>query len=150
MLTGGFFGTYVIAVPFVAWILTQVVKIVLYGRFKQFRSWRDLFKSGGMPSAHTSFMGALTVAILIKEGIQSTSFAIALAISAIVVYDAIHVRMESGKHGAIFNEIFQSGQVTSVRLEEDYPLETSVGHTIPEVFGGGIFGVILGILLMYL
>lgn len=150
MLTGGFFSTYIIAVPIVTWILTQAVKILLYGRYRQFRSWRDLFKSGGMPSAHSSFMCALCVAVYVREGLLSTPFAITLSLTGIVVYDAIHVRLESGRHASILNEVYQNGQIASRVLEESYPLETSIGHTVNEVAGGIVFGTALGFLLMSL
>lgn len=150
MLTGGFFSTYIILVPACTWIANQMVKILLYGRYKQFRSWRDLFKSGGMPSAHTSFMFSLCVAVLLREGITSSLFAVTLALTGIVVYDAMHVRLESGKHAAIINEIFQSGQIASPMLEKHYPLEASIGHTFYEVCGGAIFGIVMGFLFMSL
>lgn len=150
MILGGFFSTYIIAVPVVTWIANQAVKILLYGRFRQFRSWKDLFKSGGMPSAHTSFMCSLSTAIFLREGIASTSFAIVLALTGIVAYDAMHVRLESGKHAVIMNEIYQNQQITSVSLQEEYPLETSIGHTFWEVAGGIIFGTAMGFLLLSL
>jgi len=150
MLTGGFFSTYILAIPIVTWILNQVVKILMYGRYKQFRSWRDLFKSGGMPSAHTSFMCSLATAVFVREGFASTTFAVVMAMAGIVVYDAMHVRMEAGKHALVMNEIFQNKQVTSPTLDAEYPFETSIGHTFAEVCGGVVFGVVMGFLLMSL
>lgn len=150
MLTGGFFSTFIIAIPVVTWIANQAVKILMYGRFRQFRSWRDMFKSGGMPSAHTSFMFALSTAIFFKEGITSTLFALSLSLTAIVIYDAMHVRLESGRHAAILNEVYQNQQITSPTIKEGYPLEVSIGHTFREVCGGAIFGIVLGFLLMHL
>ena len=150
MLTGGFFSNYIIAIPVLTWVLNQAVKILLYGRFKQFRSWKDLFKSGGMPSAHTSFMCSLSTAVLLRDGYTSTSFAIVLCLTGIVLYDAMHVRLESGKHASVLNEIFHSRQIVSPTLEKEYPLETSVGHTFPEVCGGVLFGALMGLLLMQL
>lgn len=95
-------------------------------------------------------MFSLCVAVLIREGVASTLFAVTLALTGIVAYDAIHVRMESGKHAAIFNELYQSGQVISPMLKDQYPLEISIGHTFWEVCGGAIFGIGMGLLLMLL
>ena len=103
-----------------------------------------------MPSAHSSFMCALCVAVYVREGLLSTPFAITLSLTGIVVYDAIHVRLESGRHASILNEVYQNGQIASRVLEESYPLETSIGHTVNEVAGGIVFGTALGFLLMSL
>lgn len=150
MFTGGFFGTYIIAIPILTWIANQAVKILLYGRFRHFRSWRDMFKSGGMPSAHTSFMFALSTALFLKHGPASDILAVALALTAVVMYDAMHVRLESGRHALILNEVYQNQQLSSPSLEKAYPLEVSIGHTMKEVLGGAVFGVFMGCLLMYL
>jgi acid phosphatase family membrane protein YuiD len=48
-----------------------------------------------MPSAHTAVAVSLTTAIAIKHGIWSDLFAISMAFTIIIIYDAINVRFEA-------------------------------------------------------
>ena len=73
---------------------------------------------------------------------------VAFALMVIVIYDAMGVRYETGKQGAminqILNELFVEGKpLTDERLKE------LVGHSPIEVLGGALIGVI-AILIFYL
>ncbi|MDR0771522.1 MAG: divergent PAP2 family protein [Candidatus Peribacteria bacterium] len=48
---------------------------------------------------------SLTTAIAIKNGIYSDEFAIAISFTVIIIYDAINIRHEAGKHAEAINEI---------------------------------------------
>ena len=76
-----------------AWALAQLVKIPLdYLRTRRW-NWALLFTTGGMPSSHSSLMTATTLAIGLYYGLDNPLFAIGVAITMIVVYDAAGVRM---------------------------------------------------------
>ena len=131
-----------------AWLLAQVIKFVLYSCIEKTINWRRIWGSGGMPSSHTAFTVALMLATGLTEGFQTTAFAIAFAMMVIVVYDAMGVRYETGKQGAminqILNELFVEGKpLTDERLKE------LVGHSPIEVLGGALTGIII-ILIFYI
>jgi len=48
-----------------------------------------------MPSVHSSVVVALATAVAIKSGITSDLFAISMAFTVIIIYDAINVRFEA-------------------------------------------------------
>jgi acid phosphatase family membrane protein YuiD len=57
-----------------------------------------------MPSAHTAVAVSLTTAIAIKNTIWSDLFAISMAFTIIIIYDAINVRFEAGLHASALNK----------------------------------------------
>ena len=71
---------------FAAWFIAQASKSIFSKTKKSF------FRCGGMPSAHTAFVSALTTSIGIVSGFSSALFCVTLAFSIIVAHDAINVR----------------------------------------------------------
>ena len=69
-----------------AWIICQVLKIFTSKNKKAF------FKLGGMPSAHSAFVSALSTSVGLTEGFNSAIFFVTLGFSALIVHDAIHIR----------------------------------------------------------
>jgi len=122
-------------------ILTQLYKFIrdsAKGRI----NWSTLNTYGGMPSAHTAFVAALTTAVGISEGIDSAIFAVSFILSAIIVRDAIGFRRYLGTHGRVINML-----VRELPDGEDlkYPLQLKerVGHTPLEAFVGALVGIII-------
>jgi uncharacterized protein len=54
-----------------------------------------MFGSGGMPSAHSTFVIALATAMGLKYGATSDEFLICLVFSIIIIYDAMNVRYQA-------------------------------------------------------
>jgi acid phosphatase family membrane protein YuiD len=48
-----------------------------------------------MPSVHSAVVVSLTTSVALKLGIDSDLFAICLAFTVIIIYDAINVRFEA-------------------------------------------------------
>jgi acid phosphatase family membrane protein YuiD len=48
-----------------------------------------------MPSVHSSVVVSLTTAMALKHGLGSDHFALAMAVTVIIIYDAINVRYEA-------------------------------------------------------
>jgi len=69
-----------------AWLLCQVIKIFISKNKKAF------FELGGMPSAHSAFVSALSTSVGLTEGFTSTIFLVTLGFSALIVHDALHIR----------------------------------------------------------
>ena len=131
-----------------AWTLAQVLKFFLYSFIEKTVSWRRLWGSGGMPSSHTAFTLALAVSIGLSEGFQTPAVAIAFALMGVVIYDAMGVRYETGKQGAVLNQILNELFVQGKPLTDER-LKELVGHSPVEVLGGALTGIIV-ILIFYM
>ena len=98
-----------------------------------------LATTGGMPSAHTAGVIALSTTVGLIRGFEQVEFAIALGFSLVVMYDAAGLRRSTGKIAACLNkicdEVYSQGQMQTERLKE------LLGHTPVEVFGGALLGI---------
>lgn len=93
-----------------------------------------------MPSAHSTFVVALSTAIGIKHGVWSDDFAVCLVFAIIVIYDAMNVRYQSGLHARTLNRITPQDNET---------LNESLGHTPLEAFAGGVIGFFTAASLLF-
>ena len=101
-----------------------------------------------MPSAHTAFVISLATTIAYFDGVFSTTFAISIVLSYIVIYDAANIRTNIGYNGKIVNQLIK--EVPGIE-EENYPiLKEIVGHRPIEILIGAIFGFALTALLIIL
>jgi uncharacterized protein len=122
-----------------AWALAQVIKIPLdYFRTRRW-NWALLFTTGGMPSSHSSLMTATTLAIGLYYGLDNPLFAIGVAITMIVVYDAAGVRQQAGIHARRINVLF--GELLHGHPINQKDLREVIGHTPLEVTGGILLGL---------
>ncbi len=128
-----------------AWLLAQILKVP----FEFFRSrklnWAMLLAAGGMPSSHSSLMVGATMAIGLHEGFDSSMFALGVAITMIVIYDAAGVRRQAGMHAERINVLFEELLRGHIWSEEE--LREVLGHTPLEVTGGVLLGILVAILL---
>lgn len=131
---------YLIA-PTCGWLVAQAIKFALTLRKDGVRL-QDFWASGGMPSSHTGFMAALTTVIGLQEGFYSSIFGLALAITGVIVYDAMGVRRTVGEHTDAIRELQKSDHLRSRVILND-----AKGHTPAEVCIGGLVGIIVGIVV---
>ncbi len=127
-----------------AWLLAQLLKPPLEYLRKGKWNWGYLLSAGGMPSSHSSLMVGTTVGIALHVGFDSPVFAIAVAITMIVIYDAAGVRREAGRHAEKINILIQ--ELLSGHPISEKELREVLGHTPLEVTGGIILGIIVSIL----
>lgn len=127
-----------------AWLLAQILKPPLEYLRKGKWNWGYLLSAGGMPSSHTSLMVGTTVGIALHVGFDSPVFAIAVAITMIVIYDAAGVRREAGRHAEKINILIQE-LLTGHPISEK-ELREVLGHTPLEVVGGIFLGIVVSIL----
>jgi uncharacterized protein len=132
-----FFNQYPLVIPFVAILLAEMVK-ALIDRVQK-RSKIRFINPGGMPSGHSAFVSSLVVVVAEREGIGSTAFMVSAVLALIVMYDAMNLRGQVGQHAKILN-----------RLDKKADLEESVGHTLPEVVVGALFGALVALGLLSL
>lgn len=129
----------------VAWLIAQLLKPLLIFLETGIFDIRQTMASGGFPSSHSATVTALTSSIFIVDGL-STTFAIALVISFIVIYDAINVRYYAGKNIQITKQIIQDLKEHKV-VDLDNPIyqekiKTVLGHKLFEAIGGIFFGIL--------
>ena len=140
----GILGNIPIRAAFFGWLLAQFLKVPIYYSLSGKVEWRRILSSGGMPSSHSSAICATTASIGMIEGFHSSTFALAVVMSAVVMFDAAGVRRATGKHAALLNEIVEilrgQKELTDARLKE------WIGHTPFEVFVGMWIGLITGII----
>ena len=125
-----------------SWVVAQTIKVLITLWLDKRLDWRRCFGMGGMPSSHSAFVFSLMLAIGIHEGVSSASFALAFALAAVVIYDAMGVRAETGRQGAVLNQILTQMLVEGKPITEKQ-LKELVGHTPLEVAGGLIVGLII-------
>jgi hypothetical protein len=124
-----FFISYPFFIPILAVFLAELLKVALGSIKKRRLSFDTFLRSGGMPSGHSALVGSLFVLVYLLKGIHSIEFTITAIFSLIVMYDAINIRMEAGKHARILNF-----------LQKKERLSESLGHTFWQVGVGFVFG----------
>ena len=140
------FQNKVLLIGLFAWGLAQIIKIPLdYFRTRSW-NWALLLTTGGMPSSHSSLMTATTHAIGLYYGFNNPTFALGVAITMIVTYDAAGVRRQAGIHAQRINVIFDE-LLNHHRLNER-ELREMLGHTPLEVTGGILFGIVVATLCL--
>ncbi|KAJ9560989.1 hypothetical protein OSB04_006149 [Centaurea solstitialis] len=113
---------------FLAFAIAQFLKVITT-RYKEKR-WdaKKIIGSGGMPSSHSSTVVALAVSIGLHEGLESSTFAIAVILAFIVMYDASGVRLHAGRQAEVLNQIVCEFPPEHP-LSTSRPLRDSLGHT---------------------
>ncbi|XP_030527429.1 uncharacterized membrane protein YuiD-like [Rhodamnia argentea] len=135
------FTNYALISALVAFTIAQSIK--LFTSWYKERRWdlKRLVGSGGMPSSHSATVTALAVAIGFQDGFGGTSFAIALILALVVMYDATGVRLQAGRQAEVLNQIVYELPAEHP-LAESRPLRELLGHTPPQVIAGGLLGII--------
>lgn len=134
-------GNQVLICAVVGWTVAQVLKTLIDLYLNRSFNPERLFGSGGMPSSHSATVCALTTASGIKYGAGSFEFAVSFVLSMIVMYDAMNVRMETGKQAKLLNRVFFENilELDGVLLQER--LKEYVGHTPVQVVAGAVLGI---------
>jgi uncharacterized protein len=144
MPLSGLFHNPVLNTMLISWLAAQILKPPLEYLRKGRWNWGYLLSAGGMPSSHSSLMVGATTAIGLHQGFDSAIFALAVASTMVVIYDAAGVRRQAGIHAhkinVLINELLAGHPVSDKQLLE------VLGHTPFEVTGGVILGIVAGIL----
>lgn len=137
----GLLQNRVLITALIAWGLAQILKVPLeYLRTREW-NWAMLLASGGMPSSHTALMVSATHAVGLYEGFDSALFAVAVAITMIVTYDAAGVRRQAGMHAERINVLFD--ELLRGHIWDEEELREVIGHTPLEVIGGVVWGIFI-------
>lgn len=135
-------GWQVICVTFLASFLAQFVKVIAKLIRTGKLDLRMMSRTGGMPSSHSCCTMAMAISVGLIESFNSVSFAIALCLAAIVMYDAAGVRRTVGLQAQVLNKMIEElfsehPHISSERIKE------FLGHTPKEVLVGALFGVLI-------
>ena len=143
-----FIANHVLFAPITAWLISQLVKATInFCVYKKF-SFERLFGDGGMPSAHSATVMALTVMMAWTVGFGSASFALSFIFAVVVMRDALGVRREAGKQAASIKQLAES--VNKIFHSKDNEIKTEnlkvlVGHTPLQVFFGALTGALVAV-----
>lgn len=126
-------------------LVAQILKPFCHRFISHQWKWKLFFATGGMPSSHSAAVASLTLATGLKDGFDSTGFAIALVFGLIVCYDAANVRYYAGQNIELTEKIVNDLRELALLSVDDPVYEKKMkevlGHTYVEVF----FGLILGL-----
>lgn len=132
------------AVPLFSWIIAQCAKIFIRGMKNGEWDWRYIYRSGGMPSAHTTVIVSLCSVLAYRTGTSSPEFGIACILAVIVMYDALNVRHAVGEHAEALRNILP---IVYKKKTPPLTIHQSYGHTPSEVLAGLIIGVVVPVIV---
>lgn len=136
----------VIDCALLAWFLAQFIKVLLSAAILRKLDVRLLVSSGGMPSSHSALVVAATTAIGMTDGFGGTVFALAVILSAVVMYDACNVRRSAGDTARLVNKLLEHMEkLTAEDLAGN--LREVMGHTPLQVLMGALLGLGVGLLV---
>jgi hypothetical protein len=141
MNLGALFQNRVLITMLTAWLLAQIIKIPLDYLYTRRWNWALLLSVGGMPSSHSSLLTSATVAIGLYHGFDNPLFALGVAITMVVTYDAAGVRRQAGVHAQRINMLFN--EFLRGHMFDQKDLREVLGHTPLEVTGGVLFGIVV-------
>ncbi len=134
-------------IPIFAWVIAQIAKLFITGIQNKDWNWRYIYRSGGMPSAHTTVIVSLCTVLAYRLGTRSPEFGIACTMAAIIMYDAVNVRHAVGEHAvalrAIIPKVFKANDAPIITIHQ------SKGHTPYEVLAGVVIGLIVPMLVFF-
>jgi acid phosphatase family membrane protein YuiD len=141
----GIIKNKVFIITLLAWVIAQMIKVII-GVIRQRKfDFRWLVGTDGMPSSHAAGAACLATSLGLEYGFNSAYFALAASFAIVVMFDAQGVRRSTGKQARILNkvmeDIYWQGRISEGRLRE------LVGHTPVEVLVGALLGILVAFFL---
>ena len=132
-----------------SWLCAQFIKTIIKLLSGSVHSLSELFellfwRTGSMPSSHSSITSCLCTTIGYRSGLDSDIFILSLVFFLVTIRDAVGVRRANGMQARRLNEI---GDILKERnLFEDFKkLKEDKGHSPMEAFVGSLLGFFIGI-----
>jgi acid phosphatase family membrane protein YuiD len=124
----------------------QAFKVVLYSVRERRPAFSWFFSAGGIPSAHSAFVSALSVSVGLGSGFRSDIFAVACVFSIIIIYDSWRLRGAVQRHAQALNALARANRKLKLGT-----LNENIGHTLVEiavgVIAGGGLALLAGVLI---
>ena len=140
------FNNYMLMSGVVAWMIAQILKVVIFAIQNHRLELLRIFGDGGMPSGHSATVSALAASSVMSDGFGSASFAITSLFAIIVMHDAMVVRFESGRQAHVINELVEYLR-TEARHLDAKRLKELLGHTPLQVVLGALLGIAVAIIM---
>ena len=126
-----------------AWAVAQTIKFAIdFSKTKKI-NYSLLYSTGGMPSSHTAFVIAMTTAVGLRNGFDTSIFALCCVFSMVIMYDAAGVRRAAGKQAEIINQLVEAIENTGIKM--DKKLKELLGHSPIEVAAGAVLGIVIAV-----
>jgi hypothetical protein len=126
-------------------VIAQSLKFLIPSNHQEF-NLKNYFSYSGMPSGHSAMVISLATIIGLKEGFDSSIFALSVVFAVIVIRDAVGLRRYLGQHGRILNILVKDLKDDSF-LDEKYPrLLEKIGHTPAQVMAGAMIGFLTSLI----
>ena len=132
-----------------SWLCAQFIKTVIKLFSGKVHSFQELFellfwRTGSMPSSHSSITACLCTTIGYRSGVDSDIFILSAVFYLVTIRDAVGVRRANGRPARRLNEI---GEILKEKgIFEDYKrLKEVNGHSPMEAFVGSLLGFFIGI-----
>lgn len=137
-------------IPILSGLIAQALKPLLnrqwYAQIS--KDGKKLPRYGGMPSAHSATAFALVTVVGIHDGVNSSTFLIAIILMIWTLDDALRMRIFLSRHGQALRRLIQK---LPKEERSTYPyLESRLGHKPLEVVAGAALGIVNASLLYYI
>ncbi len=129
-----------------AWLIAQVLKVIINFTIHRTFDLGFLISSGGFPSSHSATVSALALGVGKYYGWDSPIFAVAAIFGMVVMYDAAGVRRAAGKQAEVINQLVEGLYHQMSNLSQER-LKELIGHTPFEVVAGAIVGIVVGLIV---
>jgi len=129
--------------------IAQTIKFVTWSINDKKPHWRALIATGGWPSSHSALVISLTASLALSTPgflFLSTYFAISVALSIVVIHDAMGVRLEASKHAERINEMTKTLSEQGLVEAPKKKLKIKLGHRPYEVLLGVLLGIIIALI----
>ena len=133
-----FFDNSVFFWSLISCLLAQFLKIIFNFFSTGEIRFGIIFETGGMPSSHSALITGATSGLGYELGFDSPVFALAIALSLIVMYDASGVRKSAGLQASEINKLSKK-----IDPESELDLKDTLGHTKLEVIVGSFLGPLI-------
>jgi acid phosphatase family membrane protein YuiD len=137
----GILHNRVLIIALIGWGIAQGLKVPMeYLRSRRWK-WAMVLAAGGMPSSHSALIVGATQSVGLYYGFDHPVFALGVAITMIVTYDAAGVRRQAGMHAERINLLFD--ELMHGHMPNERELREVLGHTPLEVLGGILLGIVV-------
>jgi acid phosphatase family membrane protein YuiD len=153
MALKGFFENPVFLSVISSLFVAQLLKAIIFVLRSKTKNPRDtletlIWRTGGMPSAHSAMVAAMSASVAFSEGMNTNLFVVTLMFALIIIRDALGVRRSSGIQAKMLNWL---GRQVAEKLKiEHHPVKEITGHSPLEVAVGVFLGIIIAAAFRYL
>jgi uncharacterized protein len=128
-----------------AMLSVQLFKFLLAWYARGRLDFTRLVGTGGMPSAHSASVTALSVGAGLSAGWHSALFGVTAFFALVIMYDATGIRRAAGQQARILNRMLET--LKDYHKLEFERLRELLGHTPLEVLIGALYGSLLALML---